>query len=1181
MNYKKTKRFLSLFITLSIILSTCFTNMGCVFATTVTSQMPSYKGARVYLHFDDSLASADVSVEISSSSYTTVSYPSFDEVQSYLGTTDLSGKLYLMPLKSASKYKVVNISSGYYTIPQYFLTDDASVETVNINTTNDITLAALSFSNCSKLKEISISAPNSTVTLSNSAFMNNSALETLTINAKTIKIGSATFSATSPKNISLSGNIETNSVISSLSSIDALTLNSANISNKFLDGCTITNLNCKGTTTLNSSCFSSCKITNLNLEGTTTFNGSDFSNCTITNMSINGKTTFGNSTLNNCKVTNMYFNLDNRNNCGNISYKNAADRLGYKTTVNNMYFNYADINGNKEQVQELNNFPLGDTSDTSLNCDNIYFYDANFKYINGSSYKRMDGKKTTVYAWGGAIAWDADGNRKASYDMYKEWMDNNTCTFYNYVKNTNSGKAEDVFDLKVSEVYIADDKKEATYDFSNPENIYVWATFESQNNQYAEKEDFVKANNYTMKPLTMNTSDNATSFATNFNYRIFKKDSSITSLASDKYNYYYSSTDTNTAGWYTALTTETGTDTLTEGTNYYLLEVGGVKYPFTINAKYNKIEKLTVEPNKEASCYKDGYHLNTNEKLTNDMIVVKATYSNKKEVTLSKDEYEIVEHNIIAGTNTVTVRTKEHVQSDNYVKADVIVNGYEDVCTGFKATCDVTELYEGGNLSVSNITLTDVTYQNPTKTDVSVVSGFAFIVDDKESNTYPIKKDVNNISIKYKGYTLENAVSVKGVENTITKVEAVYTGTVVEGCQIATGTSVLSVYVYENGSNEKKLITDNKNVTLAPYVIEAGKDNLITVYYKGIQASEPMVVKGVSDTAKQIMSIKYSGTAIAGQEPKASDIFVWAVLQSGKMVTTTNNPEIIADIKITEKVFTYGMTTITVEFKGLTNTIPVNVQMPAETPVPDITTSPAIISPTPVVTTTPAIATSTPVVTTTPAVTTGPTITPIVTTAPLITATPVVTTTPAVTASATPTTAPVSATPTPNNTVNTVAPKKGATYTVKNVKYKVASVKKSNKTGTAYITGYKKGSVKVASKVKIKGYTFTVTSISNNAFKNCTTLQGTVTISGSIKKIGNNAFYGCKNIKKVVIGSKVKSLGTKSFYKCTKLKTVDLRKASTLSKIGSSAFKKNAKNRKFQVSKREKTYMNSLLKGKK
>lgn len=1162
MNYKITKRFLSLYITLSLIFSTFFSNMGNVFAITY-SQISNYKGACVLLYYSDS-SPVDINVEIHSSAYSTVSYPSFDEIQSHLSSVALSGKIYLLPLDSKSKYKVVNISSGYYSLPQYFMSNNESVETVNIETTNNITLSSFSFSNCSKLKEVIISAPNSTVTLSNSAFANNSALETLTINAKTIKLDFSTFSATSPKNINLSGNIETDSVISNLSSIDSLTLNNSNLSKEFLDECTIANLNCKGTTTLNGYCFSSCKITNLNLEGTTTFNGSDFSNCTISNMSINGKTAFANRSLSKCNVANMYFNLDNKNNCGNISYKNAADRLGYKTTVNNIYFNYADINGNKEKVQELNNFPLGDTADTSLNCDNIYFYDANFKYINGSSYKRMDGKKTTVYAWGGAIAWDVNGNRKSSYDMYKEWMNNDTCEFYNYVKNTNSGKAEDVFDLKVSEVYIDDDKKETTYDFSNPGNIYVWATFESQNNQYAEKENFVQANNYTMKPLTMNTNDNATSFSTNFNYRILKKDSNITSLANDKYNYYYSSTDTNATGWYTALTTENGTDTLTEGTNYYLLEVGGVKYPFTINAKYNKIEKLTIEPNKEASCYKDGYHLNTNEKLTTDMITVKATYSNQKEVTLSKEEYEIVEHNILVGANNVTVRTKEHPLSDKYTTTDVSVIGYKDVSTGFKATCNTTELYEGGNLSISNVTLNDVTYQNPTKNEVSVLSGFSFIVDGKESDTYPIKKGINNISIKYKGYTLKNAVSIIGVENTITKVEAVYTGTVIEGCQIATGTSVLSVYVYENGSDEKKLIADNKDVTLAPYVIEANKDNLITVYYKGILASEPMVVKGVSDTAKEMLILKYTGTAIAGQEPKPSDIFVWATLQSGKMVTTTNNPEIISDINITEKLFTYGMTTITVEFKGVTSTIPVNVQMPLTTPSPDIT----ITTETPIVTTVPAIVTETPML----AVTTEPTTTPNITTTPtIVTETPIVTT------------APPSATPVPsvNTTETTVAPKKGNIYTVKNVKYKVVSVKDFNKTGTVYITGYKKGSVKVSSQVKIKGYTFTVTAISNNAFKNCTTLNGTVIISGSIKKVGNNAFYGCKNIKKVVIGSNVKSLGSKSFYKCKKLKTVDLRKASTLSRIGSSAFKKNAKKRKFQINKREKTYMNNLLKGKK
>lgn len=134
------------------------------------------------------------------------------------------------------------------------------------------------------------------------------------------------------------------------------------------------------------------------------------------------------------------------------------------------------------------------------------------------------------------------------------------------------------------------------------------------------------------------------------------------------------------------------------------------------------------------------------------------------------------------------------------------------------------------------------------------------------------------------------------------------------------------------------------------------------------------------------------------------------------------------------------------------------------------------------------------------------------------------------------------------------------------------------------ITGYSKSasSIKLNSQsVTLKGYHFTVVAISKNAFKNCAKLKGKVTIAGNIKSVGNAAFMGCKNITKVVIGSKVKSIGSKSFYGCKKLKTVDLRKASSLSKIGSAAFKKNADKRTFKTSARERAYMEKLLKGKK
>lgn len=1166
------KRVMSLFVVLTIICTSLSLNdLGEAFAASVIANITFGSNSFTLAYEGDSGSTlSDISISPKNTSADRLKYPSFDEALTALKETEYSlasrwsEKMILSGI-STGKYTSISIPSDYYEIPSNYLQANETVQTIDITTENDIKLKTNCFLRCTKLQKVSISAPESTVTIEPSAFCENTSLKDINITAKKIVIKNAFYNC-APANIVLNGTVSTDSVLGISSLATLITLGNTSLPNGFLKTCEAENVSFSGTTTINTSCFTECQITNLNLEGTTTFGSSAFSKCRIANMSVNGKTVFANKTLDNSNVTNLYFNLDNRNNCGNISYTNGNDRIGFYSTVNNIYFNYANINGQTEIVQELNAFPLGDDEQTSLNCDSIFFCDPGFKYIGGgSSYKRTASGKTNVYGWGGAMAWDTDGNRKSAYDMYKEWMQNDTCAFYNYVKNTNSGNASDVFELKVSEVYIPDDATSATYDFSSTDNITAWANFESQNNQYAEKNEFVRANGYTMKPLTMNVEDAATTFATNFNYRILKKDDSVKSLAKDKYNYYYSSADEEAKGWYTALTTKE--DALKEGKNHYLIEVGGVKYPFTILARYNKIEKLAIESS--------GLHLNVGETVTPDMLKVTASYTNGTTALLSDTEYEILEHTISEGENVVAVRAKSHANSDEYISENIVATGYSDTCTGFKASTAIEKLYEGGTLNVSDVVLTDVTYKNPSKKDEKVASGFKFLANGQESDTYVVSNGLNNISIVYKGYTLENALSITGIKNTITKVEAVYTGTVYEGMEVSTGTAALAVYIYENNEAEGTLLTDNSGVTLDAYTIVPG-ENLINVYYRGIKAAMPIKVTGISDYATQITMATYKGSLAAGYCPLATDIELQAVMASGKIVDTAQDKNLTDYITIEEKVLQANTTALTIHFKSASYIIPVKVD--ATVPTTTIPTQSAIvITPTPTATTQvsqvptgTAIVSATPVLQETPAPS-NPTATPI----PQETAQP--------SPSASGTAEEASDEPFVFETKETEqAPVKGNRYTVNGVKYKIVSVQNANKTGAVSITGYAKtGTPKVVSKVKFKGYTFTVTSIEKNAFKNCTKIKGTVTISGNITSIGNNAFYGCKNITKVAIGNKVKSIGSKSFYGCTKLKTVDLRKASKLSKIGSAAFKKNAKKRTFKISAREKAYIEKLLKGKK
>lgn len=105
-------------------------------------------------------------------------------------------------------------------------------------------------------------------------------------------------------------------------------------------------------------------------------------------------------------------------------------------------------------------------------------------------------------------------------------------------------------------------------------------------------------------------------------------------------------------------------------------------------------------------------------------------------------------------------------------------------------------------------------------------------------------------------------------------------------------------------------------------------------------------------------------------------------------------------------------------------------------------------------------------------------------------------------------------------------PKKGETFVINGIKYKVT--KSAGKNGTVAVSGVKSKKLKKAvipSTVQKGGYTLNVTEISKNAFKKCTKLTS-VTIGKNVRKIGSNAFYGDKKLKRITIKStKLKSVG--------------------------------------------------------
>jgi hypothetical protein len=133
--------------------------------------------------------------------------------------------------------------------------------------------------------------------------------------------------------------------------------------------------------------------------------------------------------------------------------------------------------------------------------------------------------------------------------------------------------------------------------------------------------------------------------------------------------------------------------------------------------------------------------------------------------------------------------------------------------------------------------------------------------------------------------------------------------------------------------------------------------------------------------------------------------------------------------------------------------------------------------------------------------------------------------------------------------------------------YKIT--KSAEKNGTAAVSGVeskKITSAAIQDTVKKGGYTFKVTEISKNALKKCTRLKS-VTIGKNVTKIGANAFYGDKKLKKITIKSaKLKSVGKNAIKNVNKKAVIkvpkkQLKKYKKLFK-GKTGYKKTMKIRK-------------------
>ena len=146
---------------------------------------------------------------------------------------------------------------------------------------------------------------------------------------------------------------------------------------------------------------------------------------------------------------------------------------------------------------------------------------------------------------------------------------------------------------------------------------------------------------------------------------------------------------------------------------------------------------------------------------------------------------------------------------------------------------------------------------------------------------------------------------------------------------------------------------------------------------------------------------------------------------------------------------------------------------------------------------------------------------------------------------------------TENPDVPKKVPAKGSVHKSADGKLAFKVTKSDAKNGTVTVSKLLKKTVKtvtIPATVTIDGYTFKVTAVANNVFKNASRL------------------------KSVVIGANVKSIGKSSFYKCKKLATITF-KGIKASGVGKNAFKSGKSKVTVKVPKKmKKSQLNKLKK---
>ena len=111
----------------------------------------------------------------------------------------------------------------------------------------------------------------------------------------------------------------------------------------------------------------------------------------------------------------------------------------------------------------------------------------------------------------------------------------------------------------------------------------------------------------------------------------------------------------------------------------------------------------------------------------------------------------------------------------------------------------------------------------------------------------------------------------------------------------------------------------------------------------------------------------------------------------------------------------------------------------------------------------------------------------------------------------------------------------------------------TNKTATVMKGDYNHiKTLTIPTQVEYDDTDYTVTSIGNEAFSGCSSLE-VIVIQNSVTSIGDQAFYKCSSLDKFLIPERVKSIGNSAFQGCSGLTSITI--PDSVRSIGNFAFK--------------------------